>query len=91
MKFLQEQHQATLVALHQEIECLRQRNRGNRDKLALHEYLASNLFYKRFITSADLQFQLVFSKRAHHGAASSPSSPEDNGNGFAKSKVLATI
>jgi len=32
---------------------------------------------------------LVFSKRAHYGAASSPSSPEDNGNGFAKSKVLA--
>ncbi|XP_077258834.1 uncharacterized protein LOC143895517 [Temnothorax americanus] len=61
VKFLQEQHQATLVALHQEIECLRQRNR-------------------------DLQFQLVFSKRAHYGAASSPSSPEDNGNGFAKSK-----
>ncbi|GAB1869332.1 CCDC92/74 N-terminal domain-containing protein [Camponotus japonicus] len=61
MKFLQEQHQATLVALHQEIESLRQRNR-------------------------DLQFQLVFSKRAHCNAASSPSSPEDNGNGFAKSK-----
>jgi len=31
MKFLQEQHQATLVALHQEIESLRQRNRGNRN------------------------------------------------------------
>ncbi|KAM0733260.1 hypothetical protein ACS0PU_012809 [Formica fusca] len=61
MKFLQEQHQATLVALHQEIESLRQRNR-------------------------DLQFQLVFSKRAHCNVASSPSSPEDNGNGFAKSK-----
>ncbi|EZA54351.1 hypothetical protein DMN91_001636 [Ooceraea biroi] len=61
MKFLQEQHQATLVALHQEIESLRQRNR-------------------------DLQFQLVFSKRAHCGVPSSPSSPEDNGNGFAKSK-----
>jgi len=29
MKFLQEQHQTTLVALHQEIESLRQRNRGN--------------------------------------------------------------
>ncbi|XP_012527401.1 uncharacterized protein LOC105831663 [Monomorium pharaonis] len=65
MKFLQEQHQITLVALHQEIECLRQRNR-------------------------DLQFQLVFSKRAHYGAASSPSSPEDNGNGFAKSKGSPT-
>ncbi|KAL6448352.1 hypothetical protein ACFW04_000352 [Cataglyphis niger] len=61
MKFLQEQHQTTLVALHQEIEFLRQRNR-------------------------DLQFQLVFSKRAHCNVASSPSSPEDNGNGFAKSK-----
>ncbi|XP_020278346.1 uncharacterized protein LOC109852017 [Pseudomyrmex gracilis] len=61
IKFLQEQHQATLVALHQEIESLRQRNR-------------------------DLQFQLVFSKRAHCAVASSPSSPEDNGNGFAKSK-----
>lgn len=61
MKFLQEQHQTTLVALHQEIESLRQRNR-------------------------DLQFQLVFSKRAHCGVGSSPSSPEDNGNGFAKSK-----
>ncbi|XP_032690964.1 uncharacterized protein LOC116853821 [Odontomachus brunneus] len=60
MKFLQEQHQATLIALHQEVEALRQRNR-------------------------DLQFQLVFSKRAHC-VPSSPSSPEDNGNGFAKSK-----
>lgn len=28
MKFLQEQHQATLVALHQEVESLRQKNRG---------------------------------------------------------------
>ena len=28
MKFLQEQHQATLSALHQEVEVLRQRNRG---------------------------------------------------------------
>lgn len=29
MKFLQDQHQATLIALHQEVELLRQRNRGN--------------------------------------------------------------
>ena len=28
MKFLQEQHQSTLVALHQEVEILRQKNRG---------------------------------------------------------------
>lgn len=28
MKFLQEQHQATLIALHQEVETLRQKNRG---------------------------------------------------------------
>lgn len=28
MKFLQEQHQATLVALHLEVDSLRQRNRG---------------------------------------------------------------
>lgn len=55
------------------------------------KYLASNLFCNiLFILSADLQFQLVFSKRAHCGAASSPSSPEDNGNGFAKSKVSMT-
>nr|XP_003699304.1 PREDICTED: uncharacterized protein LOC100879876 [Megachile rotundata]XP_012145485.1 PREDICTED: uncharacterized protein LOC100879876 [Megachile rotundata] len=60
MKFLQEQHQATLVALHQEVESLRQKNR-------------------------DLQFQLVFSKGSTC-AASSPSSPEDNGTGFVKSK-----
>lgn len=32
MKFLQDQHQATLVALHQEVETLRQRNRGNGDR-----------------------------------------------------------
>lgn len=31
MKFLQEQHQATLLALHQEVETLRQRNRGIRN------------------------------------------------------------
>jgi len=31
MKFLQEQHQTTLVALHQEIESLRQRNRGDKN------------------------------------------------------------
>ena len=60
MKFLQEQHQATLVALHQEVESLRQKNR-------------------------DLQFQLVFSKGSAY-VASSPSSPEDNGAGFVKSK-----
>lgn len=30
MKFLQDQHQATLIALHQEVELLRQRNRGDR-------------------------------------------------------------
>ncbi|XP_011303841.1 uncharacterized protein [Fopius arisanus] len=59
MKFLQEQHQATLIALHQEVEILRQRNR-------------------------DLQFQLVFTKGT--ACASSPSSPEDNSNGFVKSK-----
>ncbi|KAK0170959.1 hypothetical protein PV328_008735 [Microctonus aethiopoides] len=59
MKFLQDQHQATLIALHQEVELLRQRNR-------------------------DLQFQLVFTK----GTASVPSplSPEDNTNGFVKTK-----
>ncbi|XP_035723143.1 uncharacterized protein LOC118442073 isoform X1 [Vespa mandarinia] len=60
MKFLQEQHQATLLALHQEVETLRQRNR-------------------------DLQFQLIFSKGTTC-VPSSPSSPEDNGNGFAKPK-----
>ncbi|KAK2577797.1 hypothetical protein KPH14_012003 [Odynerus spinipes] len=60
MKFLQEQHQATLVALHQEVETLRQRNR-------------------------DLQFQLIFSKGTTC-VPSSPSSPEDSGNGFAKQK-----
>ncbi|XP_015605106.1 uncharacterized protein LOC107272449 isoform X2 [Cephus cinctus] len=60
MKFLQEQHQATLVSLHQEVENLRQRNR-------------------------DLQFQLVFSK-GNVCVPSSPSSPEDNGNGFVKAK-----
>lgn len=60
MKFLQEQHQATLVALHQEVEILRQRNR-------------------------ELQFQLVFSKGTTC-VPSSPSSPEDNVNGFAKPK-----
>ncbi|OXU25408.1 hypothetical protein TSAR_012626 [Trichomalopsis sarcophagae] len=60
MKFLQDQHQATLVALHQEVEILRQRNR-------------------------DLQFQLIFSKGTNY-ASSSPSSPEDSGNGFAKPK-----
>ncbi|XP_026666481.1 basic-leucine zipper transcription factor A-like isoform X2 [Ceratina calcarata] len=60
MKFLQEQHQATLVALHQEVESLRQKNR-------------------------DLQFQLVFSKGSTY-VPSSPSSPEDNGTGFAKQK-----
>ncbi|XP_014609640.1 PREDICTED: uncharacterized protein LOC106789698 isoform X4 [Polistes canadensis] len=60
VKFLQEQHQATLLALHQEVEMLRQRNR-------------------------DLQFQLTFSKGTTC-IPSSPSSPEDNGNGFAKPK-----
>ncbi|XP_015438131.1 PREDICTED: uncharacterized protein LOC107193243, partial [Dufourea novaeangliae] len=60
MKFLQEQHQATLVALHQEVDFLRQKNR-------------------------DLQFQLVFSKGSAY-VPSTPSSPEDNGTGFAKSK-----
>ncbi|KAI4499034.1 hypothetical protein M0802_005900 [Mischocyttarus mexicanus] len=60
VKFLQEQHQATLLALHQEVEMLRQRNR-------------------------DLQFQLTFSKGTTC-VPSSPSSPEDNGNGFAKPK-----
>lgn len=60
MKFLQEQHHATLIALHQEVENLRQRNR-------------------------DLQFQLVFAKGTVC-VPSSPSSPEDNGSGFAKSK-----
>ena len=33
MKFLQEQHAATLVALHQEVETLRQRNRGMEKKI----------------------------------------------------------
>ncbi|XP_015115642.1 uncharacterized protein LOC107040195 isoform X2 [Diachasma alloeum] len=61
MKFLQEQHQATLIALHQEVEILRQRNR-------------------------DLQFQLVFTKGTAC-VSSSPSSPEDNSNGFVKSKI----
>lgn len=60
MKFLQKQHQATLVALHQEVESLRQKNR-------------------------DLQFHLVFSKGSTY-VPSSPSSPEDNGTGFAKPK-----
>ncbi|XP_076647980.1 uncharacterized protein LOC143356299 isoform X2 [Halictus rubicundus] len=60
MKFLQEQHQVTLVALHEEVDSLRQRNR-------------------------DLQFQLVFSKGSAF-VPSSPSSPEDNGTGFAKPK-----
>ncbi|XP_008558560.1 uncharacterized protein LOC103579042 isoform X2 [Microplitis demolitor] len=60
MKFLQEQHQATLVALHQEVETLRQRNR-------------------------DLQFQLVFTKGT--ACTNSPSSPEDNSNGFVKPKI----
>ncbi|XP_063975468.1 uncharacterized protein LOC135161643 isoform X2 [Diachasmimorpha longicaudata] len=61
MKFLQEQHQATLIALHQEVEILRQRNR-------------------------DLQFQLVFTKGTAC-VSSSPSSPEDNSNGFVKTKI----
>ncbi|XP_034949307.1 uncharacterized protein [Chelonus insularis] len=61
IKFLQEQHQATLLSLHQEIESLRQRNR-------------------------DLQFQLVFNKGTI-SATSSPSSPEDNSNGFIKPKI----
>lgn len=60
MKFLQEQQQITLIALHQEVETLRQKNR-------------------------DLQFHLFFSKGSTC-VASSPSSPEDNGTGFAKSK-----
>lgn len=28
LRFLQEQHQIMLTSLHQEVECLRQRNRG---------------------------------------------------------------
>lgn len=60
IKFLQDQHQTTLAALHQEVEILRQKNR-------------------------DLQFQLIFSKDTAC-IPSSPSSPEDNGNGFVKPK-----
>ncbi|XP_015172575.1 PREDICTED: uncharacterized protein LOC107064417 isoform X2 [Polistes dominula] len=63
VKFLQEEHQATLLALHQEVEMLRQRNR-------------------------DLQFQLTFSKGTTC-IPSSPSSPEDNGNGFYKGSPVS--
>ena len=41
MKFLQEQHQATLVALHQEVESLRQKNRG--------EHYIAILFVNKYV------------------------------------------
>lgn len=42
MKFLQDQHQVTLVALHQEVENLRQRNRGNLLK-TIHFFISSKI------------------------------------------------
>ena len=67
IRFLQEQHQLMLTGLHNEIESLRNRNRGN--DFTTSEFPLLNTVF------TELQFQLVFVKGT---LPSSPSSPEDD-------------
>lgn len=70
IRFLQEQHQLMLNGLHNEVETLRQRNRGlNSPPITKPQTLLMQ-------RSIDLQFQLVFAKNGV--SLSTPSSPEDD-------------
>lgn len=69
IRFLQEQHQLMLTGLHNEIESLRNKNRGLKRKQFLFYIITI------FTSFPELQFQLVFVKGT---LPSSPSSPEDD-------------
>lgn len=74
IKFLQEQHHLMLTGLHNEIEVLKNRNRG----IKIIHYI---IFFIVKNVVPELQFQLIFSKEA------TPSSPSSSSEDEAKHKV----